>query len=158
MACGADLLISPNAMNITEFVEFAKDADVWLYSSTNFETALNDFSDELAVLKSVQNNQLFDIMGHGEDAWFNERKVEPDALLEDLCHVVGNGNPLVPHVPTFFRHVDDLQMSPGECSDLGSPYLFLGTFCSPFVVQPVVADAADNEAEDSVQGPASSGE
>lgn len=148
LACGAELLIRDGPMNITEFVDFAKDADVWLYSSTNFETVLNDFADDLSELKAVQNNELYDIMGHGEDAWFNERKVEPDALLEDFCHIVGSGNPMAPHVPTFFRQVDNPENSPGECNNLGSPYKHLGTFCVPMALENPPAVVVDKESED----------
>jgi len=130
-ACGAELLLKNGPLNLTEFVDFAKDADVWLYSGTNFETVLNDFEDELSVMKSVQNNELFDIMGHGEDAWYNERKVEPDAILEDFCHMVGTENVNSPHIPAFFRHIDNPEMSPGQCNDQSSSYLNLGSYCEP---------------------------
>jgi iron complex transport system substrate-binding protein len=130
--CGAELLLADSVpMNITEFVEFAKDADIWIYPSGGIETILNAYSTELEGVKAFQLDQVYDNQGHGEDAWFNDRKVEPDALLEDFCHVVGTSSPFFPHVPAFFRDLGTPEVLPGECTDPDSPYQFLGSFCEP---------------------------
>ena len=133
-ACGVNLISTDGSgINVTEFVELAKDADALLYNGGDLETTLNKYP-ELQELKAVKNNELYDIMGLGQDAWFNERKVEPDALLEDFCHISGTSSILVePHVPTFLRHIDTPIRTFGECTDefRSMDYLKLGSFCEP---------------------------
>ena len=142
--CGANLLIRAGSMNISAFIEFAGEADIWMYSGTNVQTALNLFP-ELQNLTAVQSGQVFDINGHGEDAWLNDRQVEPDALLEDFCHMVGTDNPNSPHDPAFLRNIDNPEKTVGECTDQCNPYNRLGSICEP--IGSVVASAEADSTE-----------
>ena len=61
-------------MNTTEFVEFGKDADYWIYTSSDFENTLSTFP-ELMDFVSVQNQEVYD--NQGRVGWFEQRLAEP---------------------------------------------------------------------------------
>lgn len=57
--------------NLTEFLEFGKDADIWLYPGTNFEETLQEFP-ELKEFKSVKDGEVYDIQKTAS-TWFEHR-------------------------------------------------------------------------------------
>lgn len=62
-----------------EFVEFAKDADMWLYpghGSYNFTSAYKDFGEELDKLKVVKEKKVFDTVLTDYNTWYEHRLVE----------------------------------------------------------------------------------
>ena len=61
-------------MNTTEFMEFGKDADIWIYPSYDFENTLSTFP-ELEDFVSVQNEEVYDNLGRV--GWFEQRLAEP---------------------------------------------------------------------------------
>jgi len=77
-------------MTVEEFVEFGKDADVWIIPAP----LKKDFEDSwywnhTKDFKSVQNGNVYDNQKSGGDAWFDQRTAEYDVLLQDFCDVVG---------------------------------------------------------------------
>lgn len=94
-------------MNFEEFIEFAKDADIWIYSGFNFDATFRDatFNEELKKLKSVQNNQVYDVQ-KTSGTWFEHRIAEYDIVLQDFCEVTGrNDDVAIPHERMYFRKV-----------------------------------------------------
>jgi len=140
--CGAELLVSgegtynelcfANYLSTEEFVALGKDADVWIYPDGNVETILVEYADALKDFRSVKNNMVWDVAGQTMDAWFADRKTEPDTLIQDFCSVVGNENPtsLFPHQLTFLRHLDDAMGSPAVCVDETASLEKLGSQCT----------------------------
>lgn len=70
-ACGA------NYMTTEEFVAFGKDADVWIYPNNDFDSTLSEFGDAIADFVSVKNEKVFDNLGSGDNAWYEQRLAEP---------------------------------------------------------------------------------
>lgn len=70
-------LCGTNYMTTEEFVAFGKDADFWIYTSSDFNVALADFGEDLKDFLSVKSEQVFDTQGSGSSAWFEQRLAEP---------------------------------------------------------------------------------
>lgn len=66
-----------NYMTTDEFIEFGKDADIWIYTSPDFDTAFADFGANLTDFVSIQDSLVYDTEGTGAGAWFEQRLVEP---------------------------------------------------------------------------------
>jgi len=139
-----------NYMTTEEFVEYGKDADVWIYSgaSDGIDTILTKYGGELGDFKSIKNSEVYDISGQTMDGWYGVRLVEPDALIQDFCKVVGNESPAVvtPHQLIFLRHLNDPVASKPVCTDTNAPYVKLASECSRII--PVVEDS-ESHSEDS---------
>ena len=101
-ACSIDILSSTEGTNqaaidkcgatymtTEEFVQFGKDADYWFFPGRNIDATLEQFENELSVMKSVQNKKVFDFQGMGENSWFEQRQAEYYNVLEDMCSTVG---------------------------------------------------------------------
>jgi len=145
-----------NYMTTEEFVEYGKDADVWIYAghSDGVDTILTTYGDELNDFKSIKNGEVYDVSGQTMDGWFGVRLVEPDALIQDFCKVVGKENPAVaiPHQLTFLRHLDDPIASKAVCADTSAPYVKLSSECSriiPVEESPEVLEDEESHSDDS---------
>jgi hypothetical protein len=66
-----------NYMTTEEFIEFGQDADIWIYTSPDFDNALANFGANLTDFVSIQNEQVYDTEGQGAGAWFEQRLAEP---------------------------------------------------------------------------------
>merc|ERR1712232_563801 len=128
-SCGAELMGSSEGsveswgavyMTDAEFEAHAKDADVWIYPSPGFNDILAQKS-FLNTFASVQNQQVFDYQGSGEQAWFEQRLAEPDVVLEDICSTVGVNAGDAPHQRQWFRNIYTEGIGDaGVCEDVAS--------------------------------------
>ena len=89
--CGATILSRPDGvgfnqtygdsptvywyLNDTEAFDMGKDADIFLYSGSDWEALYASHGDLLDQFKSVQNRQVFDTLGQGQSAWNEQRYV-----------------------------------------------------------------------------------
>lgn len=81
---GTGSIVNPNCgskkyMSNSEFVDFAKDADVWVYPGHGdyyFELVYADFKADLDQMKSVQKKQVYDTVKTGLNTWYEHRLVE----------------------------------------------------------------------------------
>jgi hypothetical protein len=76
-------------MTTEEFVELGKDADYWIYPGSNWDETLANNTELLSQMKSVQNQEVYDILGLGQNAWFEQRLAEYYDVLDDFCTIVG---------------------------------------------------------------------
>lgn len=118
--CFSEILHASNSMNITEFVNFGKEADVWIYSGYNWADMYAEFGEELKSFKSVQNNRVYDVLGSGSGPWFEQRSAEYDVVMQDFCQVVGHTDETSqPHERVYLRKVLPLNTeavgSLGDC-------------------------------------------
>ncbi len=129
--CQADLLIPEEGkegsidswgykyMSDEEWLEFGKDADVWIYPSDNFNKLLSQKNEYLQQFKAVKNQQVYDYQMSGGEGWFERRLAEYDIVLLDMCQVVGRDvQTFPPHERMWLRNV--LTESPGTlgvCTD-----------------------------------------
>jgi hypothetical protein len=123
-----------------------KDADYWIYPSDDFSLAEADFP-ELQQFVSVRNKQVYDNLGTGPNAWFEQRLAEPDVILQDFCAVVGTINleAPVPHERAWFRNVyNEAVGSLGQCTDPEAPLVTKGTDC---IQLPALQKGSDSSAE-----------
>ena len=83
--CSADILWSREGsvdyfgspiMTIDEFVDFAKDAEHWIFPASNWDEAFAAYGDQLSQLASVQAQQVYDTSKQGLNAWFEQRIAE----------------------------------------------------------------------------------
>ena len=87
---------SYGAYTDAQMAVIAAGADVWLYPSDNWDTemvaALADGASSVgAVLRgspAVRRAAVWDVLGRGINAWFEDRLANPDALVEDLAAIV----------------------------------------------------------------------
>ena len=64
-------------MTTEEFVQFGRDADIWIYTSSDFDTVYANFASNLTDFKSIKSQQVFDTEGGGDGMWFEDRLAEP---------------------------------------------------------------------------------
>jgi len=106
-------------MSDEEWLEFGRDADVWIYPSDNFNKLLSQKNDLLQQFKAVQNQQVYDYQMSGGEGWFERRLAEYDIVLLDVCQVVGRKvETFPPHQRMWLRNV--FTESPGTlgvCTD-----------------------------------------
>jgi len=86
--CSANLLASSSGsissayipgqryMTNEEFLAFGKDASYWIYPGYNWNTVYNKSKDFLSQFASVKNNQVYDVRGSGDFAWFEQATAE----------------------------------------------------------------------------------
>lgn len=60
--CAANLLNTSATMTDDEFFEYGKDADYFIYTGYNWDVAYAKFKDQLDTFKSVQNEEVYDVM------------------------------------------------------------------------------------------------
>jgi len=125
-------------MTTTEFVSFAKNADVWVYASGDWDSVYtNDFrmQSELRSMRSVRTRQVFDYQGNGPNAWFEQRMAEPDVVLSDFCDMIDRETFDEEYNRVWLRNVytEPLQALP-TCSDVDAPHIDNSATC--FYVTP----------------------
>jgi len=116
--CYSNLLHANASMNKTEFMNFGKEADVWIYSGYNWNEMYEEFGEELASFKSVQNQAVYDVLGSGSGPWFEQRTAEYDVVQQDFCDAVGHTDEgSQPHNRVYLRKV--LPMGVEDVGSLG---------------------------------------
>jgi len=116
--CFSNLLHSKNSMTTAEFMNFGKEADVWIYSGYNWADVYEKFGSELEEFKSVKNNAVYDVLGSGSGPWFEQRSAEYDVVQQDFCEVVGHtDDSSQPHERVYLRKV--LPLGVEEVGSLG---------------------------------------
>ncbi|GAX27439.1 hypothetical protein FisN_23Hh097 [Fistulifera solaris] len=153
-------------MNVAELVEFGKDADHWIFPAPNWEATYAEFETELSVMKAVQNEQVFDYLGAGPNAWYEERYASYYDVVQDFCSVVGTTSPLPGG--RWFRNVFTHDKGePGQCTAEGKHSILPYNFeClqedfdlpvdSPVAGSPVAAPVAEAPVDEPVaENPAS---
>merc|ERR1712085_197281 len=71
-------------LNDTEAFEMGKDADIFMYSGSNWEALYESHGEMLDQFKSVQNKQVYDTLGQGASAWNEQRYAEYDIVGGEL--------------------------------------------------------------------------
>merc|ERR1712238_553024 len=97
-------------LNDTEAFEMGKDADIFMYSGSDWEALYAAHGEMLDQFKSVQNQQVYDTLGQGASAWSEQRYAEYDIVGLDMCDVVGHSvyqfdKEATPHERRWFRNV-----------------------------------------------------
>ena len=111
-ACGTKF------MNVTELVAFGKDADYWIFPAPKWNETLVEFQTELSEMKAVHNKQVFDYLGAGPNAWYEERYASYYDVVHDFCSVVGTTSPL--QGGRWFRNVfKNEEGKGGQCTSEG---------------------------------------
>jgi hypothetical protein len=110
-------------MTYEDFVEFGKDADVWIWPSPS-APPLDDtsiFTDEVKNFKAYVNQQVY--YPGGSVGWFDQAYIQPDVLIEDFCDLAGtldleSGED---YQRKWFRNVftNDVNTPNPTCEDLG---------------------------------------
>ena len=164
--CGATILSRPEGVGFNqtwgtnvywylkteEVFELAKDADIFIYSGTNWDATYAKFNETLDQFKSVQNKMVFDIQGQGPAAWFEQRYAEYDVVGLDFCDAVGHTSATGPvHERRWLRNVftepiGSLPTCDVEGGEVSQPYVPPGQEC----VRPQ-DDSVDFGSEDSVE-------
>merc|ERR1712238_328988 len=124
--CGATVLTRPEGvgfnktyggsptvywyLNDTEAFEMGKDADIFMYSGSDWDALYASHGEMLDQFKSVQNQQVYDTLGQGASAWSEQRYAEYDIVGLDMCDVVGHSvyqfdKEATPHERRWFRDV-----------------------------------------------------
>jgi len=113
--CFSNLLHSNVSMNFTQFVEFGKTADVWIYSGFNWDEMYEEYGAELQSFPSVQKEAVYDLLGSGSGPWFEQRIAEYDLVQQDFCDAVGHTDTVSQHKRRYLRKV-----LPQGVEDVGS--------------------------------------
>ena len=115
-ACSTDLMTSSEGSNEEakqkcgatymtddEFFSFAKEADFWFFPAPNFDSTEKLYNETLNEIKAYREKEVFDYMGRGNNAWFEQRFAEYYKVVEDVCHTLGVKKSLVGR--HFWRNV-----------------------------------------------------
>jgi len=117
--CYSNLLHSDKAMDLEEFIEFGKKADVWIYTGFNWDDVYAEFGSNLTDFVSVQNEKVYDLLASGSGPWFEQRMAEYDVVLQDFCAAVGHNNEFaLPHKRQYLRKA--LPLGIEAVGDLGT--------------------------------------
>jgi hypothetical protein len=115
-------------LNDTEFLQMAKNADVFIYTGSDFDEIYTLKNETMDQIKAVQNKQVFDTLGQGASAWYEQRYAEYDIVGLDMCDVVGRSSTTGPkHERRWFRNVYTEPIgSLGTCNvpdEISQPYV-----------------------------------
>lgn len=122
-------------MTDEEFMEFGKDADIWIYPSSDFNDIYASNKDMLDNFKSVMDEEVYDNQGQGQTAWFEQRLVEYDVVLQDMCALTRMSPSMTTtplHVRRWFRNVfTEAAGTPSPvCEDIDAPLVTGATECT----------------------------
>lgn len=142
--CGATILSRPEGMgyNLTwgsptlywylndeEVLEMGKDADIFIFSGSDWDSIYALKNETLDQFKAVQNKMVFDTLGQGPSAWNEQRYAEYDVVGLDMCDVVGHASKTGPkHTRRWFRNVYTEPIGSMETCDVEG-----GEISKPFV-------------------------
>ncbi|EJK52684.1 hypothetical protein THAOC_28013 [Thalassiosira oceanica] len=171
--CGASIIARPEGVGFQddygywyltdeEFLELGKDAETFIFPSSNFGDIYNSKKEILDQFKSVQNENVYDTQGQGEHAWQETRLAEYDVVTQDMCAIAGTTGPGSLHVRRWFRsYFKEPIGSLGACDvdggEIDLAYVPAQAQCTPFEVmaepqqsdEPVDdADAVEEETSD----------
>eukprot|EP00977_Amphora_coffeiformis_P002188 scaffold425_cov175-Amphora_coffeaeformis.AAC.47 len=101
-ACAAEIMVSSEGTNEAakekcgaiymtddEFFAHAKDADFWFFPSLDWVITEEMFGDRMMEIKAYREQKVYDYMGRGNNAWFEQRFAEFYVVVEDVCHTLG---------------------------------------------------------------------
>jgi len=130
--CSTTLLHGSSRLEHVEFEVFAKDADIFFYSSDNWDEIYDENKEMLDKFKAVQNKQVYDHELSGNFTWHEQRKAEYDVVLEDFCTIANMTTDVNPHERMWFRNVftESVGDGFGECEDLDAPLVSRATPCT----------------------------
>ena len=77
-------------MTDDEFFAHAKEADFWFFPAPNWATTELKYKDRLEGIKAYQTGHVYDYMGRGDNAWFEQRFAEYYKVVEDVLPVAAN--------------------------------------------------------------------
>jgi hypothetical protein len=159
--CGADIISRPEGMGVEDFgfwylsdeevLELGKDADIFIFPSQTWDVVYEQKKEILDQFKSVQNQQVYDTQGGGQNAWYEQRLAEYDVVGNDFCALVGLSNPQQnpPHVIKWFRNVFTGTVPEEKAcnvpEELDDPYVPVGAFCVP--LEQTVGGGNDTEGD-----------
>jgi hypothetical protein len=93
-------------LNDTEFLEMGKNADVFIFIGADYDAIYALKNETLDQIKAVQDKQVFDTLGQGPSAWFEQRYAEYDVVGLDMCEIVGRSSTTgAKHERRWFRNV-----------------------------------------------------
>jgi hypothetical protein len=118
-------------MTDEEFNAFAKDADVWIYPSENFNEVYKSKKAALDQYASVKSQQVYDTYKSGPNTWFEQRMAEYDVVLQDFCQVVkATDEATDTHKREYFRNVFTEPVgSLPLCTDVDAPFVTQASEC-----------------------------
>ncbi|VEU43949.1 unnamed protein product [Pseudo-nitzschia multistriata] len=163
--CGATVLTRPEGVGVNktwgsptvywylndeEMLDMGMDADILIYSGSDWNEIYALKNETLNKMKAVQNGQVYDVLGQGSSAWYEQRYAEYDVVGLDMCNIVGYA-PASGHQNRWFRNVfTDPIGELEECDVLG------GEISEPYVppqqecVRPLIAPSDDAGSEDTL--------
>lgn len=149
-------------MTDDEFFEFGQDADYFIYTGYNWDFTYEKFKEKLDTFKSVQGEEVYDVLGSGSGSWFEDRIAEFDVVLQDFCEVVGHYDDIESesHERQYFRKVmgdDKEQIGGGEECLAGFVDLPWETRASECVLLEGTDDSDDSDDSENVAPKLASG-
>lgn len=76
-------------MTDDEFFAHGQEADVWFFPSWEWNFTENKYGDRLNEIKAYREKKVYDYMGRGRNAWFEQRPAEYYKVVDDLCYTLG---------------------------------------------------------------------
>ena len=127
----------PRYLTDEEFLELGKDAETFIYPSSNFGEIYNSKKDILDQFRSVQNENVYDTQGQGEHVWYEQRLAEYDVVTQDMCALAGTTGPGSLHVRRWFRSyfrepIGSLGACDAEGGEVDLAYVPAQAQCTPF--------------------------
>ena len=76
-------------MTDEEFFAHAEEADYWFFPSNNWAETEKMYNESMVEIKAYREKKVYDYMGRGDNAWFEQRTAEYYKVVEDVCHTLG---------------------------------------------------------------------
>ena len=141
-------------LNDEEALAMGKDADVFIYSGSDWDSIYALKNETLDQFKAVQNKMVFDTLGQGPSAWNEQRYAEYDVVGLDMCDVVGHTSKTGPqHTRRWFRNVftesvGSLPTCDVEGGEISEPYVPPGQECVR--PQPTVEETPEEDVQGTI--------
>ena len=113
--CGVEILNSTEGSNQAaadlcgatymtddEFFLHAAEADYWLFPASNWQSTAETFAGRMGEIKAYRNLNVYDNLGQGTNAWFEQRFAQYYRVVQDICDITSGTKSMA---RSFWRNV-----------------------------------------------------
>ena len=149
-----------SALTDEQFLSLAAQADIWIYTSFDYDTKYIAHQSILDTLPCVQSRNVFGLHGKGSTDWFESRVLEQDVLVEDVLAALAVANPdlSVSHDPVWIvpmylsqNEIDNpSNYGRGSCINSSAPLALQANLCEDLQISTTVAAGASDKNDDNL--------
>ncbi len=149
-----------SALTDEQFLSLAAQADIWIYTSFDYDTKYIAHQSILDTLPCVQSRNVFGLHGKGSTDWFESRVLEQDVLVEDVLAALAVANPdlSVSHDPVWIvpmylsqNEIDNpANYGRGSCINSSEPLALQADSCEDLQISTAMTTSASDKNNDAL--------